>query len=146
MEITTNSPMETEELGKRLALHLVNENKIPSFISLFGEMGVGKTAFVRGFCSALNTSGVKSPTYTIVNEYRRGDFPIFHFDMYRVESEDDLISIGFYDYLEQKGFCLCEWSENITEFIPDDALTVNIARTQNSEEQRIITLKEIESL
>ena len=111
-----------------------------------GEMGVGKTAFVRGFCSALGAVGVKSPTYTIVNEYRKGSLPVFHFDMYRVESEDDLISIGYYDYLTQKGFCLCEWSENITEFIPTDALTVTISRSEDDEQHRIITIKEIEAI
>lgn len=146
MEFITKSPTQTEEVGKKLALYLIEKNHIPAFISLCGEMGVGKTAFVRGFCYALGANGVKSPTYTIVNEYRNGKFPVFHFDMYRVESEDDLISIGYYDYLSKKGFCLCEWSENVTEFLPEDALTVTISRTQNSEEERVINIKEIDNV
>ena len=72
MEFTTKSPTETEEVGKKLALYLLDGNQVPAFIALYGEMGVGKTAFVRGFCSAVNSYGVKSPTYTIVNEYRKG--------------------------------------------------------------------------
>ncbi len=142
MEILTKSPSETEAAGKRLALSLTENKRIPSFIALFGEMGVGKTAFTRGFCEALEISGVRSPTYTIVNEYRNASVPVFHFDMYRVESEDDLISVGYYDYLEKYGFCLCEWSENIVEFLPDDAITVTISRTENHEDERIITIKE----
>ena len=143
MEILTKNPSETEEAGKKLALRLIENSKIPSFIALFGEMGVGKTAFTRGFCNALEINGVRSPTYTIVNEYRNGKIPVFHFDMYRVESEDDLISVGYYDYLEKHGFCLCEWSENIVEFLPEDAITVTVSRTSNHEEERIITIKEV---
>lgn len=142
MEVLTKNPSETEAVGKRLALSLIENKKIPSFIALFGEMGVGKTAFTRGFCDALDISGVRSPTYTIVNEYRSASIPVFHFDMYRVDSEDDLISVGYYDYIEKYGFCLCEWSENIVEFLPEDAITVTISRTTNNEEERIITVKE----
>ena len=142
MEAITKNTDETEAVGKSLALSLMEKNRHPAFIALFGEMGVGKTAFVRGFCSAINAFGIKSPTYTIVNEHNKGTLPVSHFDMYRVESEDDLISIGYYDYLEKDGFCLCEWSENIEEFIPENAIRVTISRTQNNEEERIIRIED----
>ena len=142
MEIITKNTEQTENVGKTLALSLMENNRHPAFIALFGEMGVGKTAFVRGFCSAIDAYGIKSPTYTIVNEHNKGKLPVSHFDMYRVESEDDLISIGYYDYLKKDGFCLCEWSENIEEFLPDAAIRVTISRTQNDEEERIINIED----
>ena len=104
-------------------------------------MGVGKTAFTRGFASALSLCGVRSPTYTIVNEYRNGRLPVFHFDMYRIEDEDDLTSIGFYDYLEKDGYCICEWSENIISEIPSDAISVTIKKTQKADEEREIIIE-----
>ena len=124
---------ETEKVGYELAKRLEAGGKNKAFIALFGEMGVGKTAFVRGFASYFGIRGIKSPTYSIVNEHRGADTSIFHFDMYRVESEDDLLSIGFYDYLSRRGYCIVEWSENIDEFIPEDAIFVTISRTENPE-------------
>ena len=142
MNILATNTEKTESSGKELALSLLKKGKNQAFIALFGEMGVGKTAFVRGFCSALGISSVKSPTYTIVNEYVRGSHPVFHFDMYRVGDEDDLVSIGYYDYLARDGFCLCEWSENIVEFIPNEAITVTISKTDGDEDERIIKIEE----
>jgi tRNA threonylcarbamoyladenosine biosynthesis protein TsaE len=142
MNILATNTEKTESTGKELALSLLKKGKKQAFIALFGEMGVGKTAFVRGFCSALGISSVKSPTYTIVNEYVRGSHPVFHFDMYRVGDEDDLVSIGYYDYLARDGFCLCEWSENIVEFIPNEAITVTISKTDGDEDERIIKIEE----
>ena len=98
-------------------------------------------AFTRGFASALSLCGVRSPTYTIVNEYRNGRLPVFHFDMYRIEDEDDLTSIGFYDYLEKDGYCICEWSENIISEIPSDAISVTIKKTQKADEEREIIIE-----
>ena len=128
-EFYTDSPEQTEEVGRRLAEALLTAGLARAFIALCGEMGVGKTAFTRGFARALGVSAVKSPTYTVVNEYRSGRLPIFHFDTYRIEDEDDLISIGFDDYLNRDGFALCEWSEKIREFLPQDRITVSISRT-----------------
>ena len=133
------SAKDTEVIGANLALSLCNGSRRRAFVALFGEMGVGKTAFARGFCGALGIKNIHSPTYSIVNEYRTGKVPVFHFDMYRIESEDDLLSIGFEDYLGKDGFCLCEWSENITEFIPEDAIRVTILRT-DAEDGRKITV------
>lgn len=129
----------TEALGARLALTLVNSGKDRAFIALFGEMGVGKTAFVRGFCSYLDISGVRSPTYTIVNEYR-GRVRVFHFDLYRIEDPDDLESIGFDDYVRAKGYCISEWSERIPDEIPDDAIRVTISRVADRENERNVEI------
>ena len=126
---TTASEQETEDVGAALALRLRQENIPYAFIALFGEMGVGKTAFTRGFCRALGIDGVHSPTYTVVNEYTGGEYPVLHFDMYRVESENDLYSIGFDEYLSRDGYALCEWSENIEAFLPCDAIRVTVSRT-----------------
>ena len=100
-------------------------------------MGVGKTAFTRGFASYFGITNVKSPTYTIVNEYR-GKRNIFHFDMYRIESEDDLYSIGFDEYVERDGIAIAEWSENIVDYLPPYTVFVTISRTENNENERKI--------
>ena len=131
------SAKDTEVIGANIALSLCNANRRRAFVALFGEMGVGKTAFARGFCAALGIKNIHSPTYSIVNEYRTGKVPVYHFDMYRIESEDDLLSIGFEDYLGKDGFSLCEWSENITEFIPEDAIRVTILRTDGEDGRKI---------
>ena len=103
-----------------------------------GEMGVGKTAFTRGFASYFGINSVKSPTYTIVNEYK-GRSRIFHFDMYRIESEDDLYSTGYDDYVNSDGYVIAEWSERVEELLPDDAIFVTITR-QNEEHGRKIEI------
>ena len=128
-EIITNSPEETENVGLEMA-SLVNDNlSLPPFIALYGDLGVGKTAFVRGFASVITPgAAVRSPTFSIVNEYRAKPHALFHFDMYRIESEDDLLSIGFDDYLARDGFCMTEWSENITEAIPEAVVRVHIEK------------------
>ena len=132
MIYNVNSTGATEALGARLAAALDDGGISRAFIALFGEMGVGKTAFVRGFCSHLNISGVRSPTYTIVNEYRGGTVPVFHFDMYRISGEDDLYSIGFDDYVDS-GVCLSEWSENIEFALPDEYIRVEISRVSSDD-------------
>ena len=126
---TTASEMETEDAGAALALCLRHKSIPYAFVALFGEMGVGKTAFTRGFCRALGIDSVHSPTYTVVNEYTGGEYPVLHFDMYRIESENDLLSIGFDEYLARDGYALCEWSENIEPFLPYDAIRVTLSRT-----------------
>ena len=98
--ITTHSPEETEAVGAALARLLEGDKSCPTFIAMYGDLGVGKTAFVRGLASVMAPGrGVRSPTFSLVNEYRvAGKKPLFHFDMYRIESEEDLYSIGFEDY------------------------------------------------
>ena len=120
-----------------MALSLYKSGCRRAFIAMRGEMGVGKTAFVRGFCRPLGVKAVHSPTFNVVNEYRTGKLPIFHFDMYRMESEEDLLSIGYEDYLAKDGYCLCEWSENITDSIPDGAYFVTITRTDGENGRKI---------
>lgn len=128
--IKTSSPEQTEALGAELAKKMTADGSaLPPFVALYGDLGSGKTAFVRGFTSVISpTSVVRSPTFTIVNEYRGGSLPVFHFDMYRIDGEDDLYSIGFYDYLSG-GICLCEWSENIPFALPEKYIKIEIHRT-----------------
>ncbi len=135
----TSSTEQTEDLGQRLALFLEKNNKDRAFIAMRGEMGVGKTAFTRGFARQLGICSVKSPTYTVVNEYK-GKIPLFHFDMYRIESGDDLYSIGYDDYIERRGFSIVEWSENIEDDIPADAIFVTISRCEGGEDERNIEI------
>ena len=128
-DITTNSPEETEAFGVSVAEYITNDQTAPKFIALFGDLGVGKTAFVRGLASIVAPNSiVRSPTFAIVNEYRASKSSLFHFDMYRIEDEDELYSIGFYDYLD-RGICVVEWSENITYALPDSYLRIEISKT-----------------
>ena len=125
----TASAEETEQLGADLAKQMIQDNDLPHFVALYGDLGVGKTAFVRGFTSMIAPrAGVRSPTFALVNEYRAKPLSVFHFDMYRIADEDDLVSIGFYDYLDRPGICLVEWSENIPESLPDDYIRVTIEK------------------
>ena len=130
---------ETESIGERLARMLFEKKINRAFIAMRGEMVVGKTAFSRGFCRFFGIKGVKSPTYTVVNEYR-GFTRIFHYDMYRITSEDDLISTGYDDYCEAEGFVIAEWSENIDDLIPYDAIFVSIGRLAEDENYRNIEI------
>ena len=136
----TKSPEETERVGRMLAESLDSRGIRRAFIAMRGEMGVGKTAFTRGFASHFGIAGVKSPTYTIVNEYR-GRVRIFHFDMYRIEDGDDLYSIGYDDYVETDGYCIAEWSENVEDFIPEGAIFVTVSRVAGNDEERRIDVE-----
>ena len=142
MIYNSKSSADSENVGYMLAEKLHTGGASNAFIAMRGEMGVGKTAFVRGFASYFGIRGVKSPTYSIVNEHKSDAASIFHFDMYRVESEDDLLSVGFYDYLSRNGYSIVEWSENIDEFIPSDAIFVTISRTPENENYRTIEISE----
>lgn len=130
-EIITNSPEETENVGLELAKMLENDLSLPSFVALYGDLGVGKTAFVRGFARVFSPNAlVRSPTFALVNEYpSKSGRRVFHFDMYRITDEDDLYSIGYYDYLNDGSICLVEWSENIPYAIPDEHIKVEITKT-----------------
>ena len=128
--IQTESVEQTEAFGARLAQRMLDEPSLPRYIALAGDLGVGKTAFVRGFASVIAPGApVRSPTFALVNEYRtdRRMPPVFHFDMYRITSEDDLYSIGYDDYLD-RGICLVEWSENIGYALPESYLRVEITK------------------
>ncbi len=124
----TLSAEETELLGKELSEKIEENSSLPAFVALYGDLGVGKTAFIRGFCShAAPAARVKSPTFTLVNEYKGQKRSVFHFDMYRIEDEDSLYSIGFYDYIDN-GICLTEWTENIEFALPERYIKVTIEK------------------
>ena len=128
MEYITNSPEETEALGAALATKLGPG----TIIAYRGDLGAGKTAFTRGLARGLGCKElVTSPTYTIVNEYLGGRLSLFHFDMYRLRSADDLWDIGWEDYLDRQGVCAVEWSENVPEAM-HGALTVRIEKLGDS--------------
>lgn len=131
----TNSVEETEKLGARLAQKL----KGTEVIAFFGGLGMGKTAFTRGLALGLGVKdGVSSPTFALVNEYS-GKYKIYHFDMYRVNTWDDLYSTGFFDYIDN-GVLLIEWSENIEGALPENAIRINISRGEN-DDSRIFEIK-----
>ena len=141
--IQTESVEQTEAFGARLAQRMLDEPSLPRYIALAGDLGVGKTAFVRGFASVIAPGApVRSPTFALVNEYRtdRRMPPVFHFDMYRITSEDDLYSIGYDDYLD-RGICLVEWSENIPYGMPDEFLRGLIEKRDAAlPDRRLITV------
>lgn len=138
MEIITHSAKQTELAGARLAKKL-DKN---AFIALYGDLGAGKTAFVRGLASVLTpTASVHSPTYTIVNTYKDVENTFYHFDMYRIKDEDDLYSCGFYDY--EDGFIAAEWCENIPFALPPRYTRVEINKSGGDENARIITVTEV---
>lgn len=135
MEWITNSPEETEAVGQQLGKYL----QPGAVIAYLGDLGAGKTAFTRGLARGLGaTEPVTSPTYTIVNEYLSGRIPLFHFDMYRLGSSDDLWDIGWEDYLERGGVCAVEWSENVAGAM-ENAITVRIEKL--GEDSRRITIE-----
>ena len=135
MQYITNSPAETEAVGAALARQL----QPGTVIAYRGDLGAGKTAFTRGLARGLGcTDLVTSPTFTIVNEYLSGRMPLFHFDMYRLRSSDDLWDIGWEDYLDRCGVCAVEWSENVADAM-EDAIFVTIEKT--GDESRCITIE-----
>ena len=135
MEFLTTSPTETEAIGAALGKILPPG----TVIAYRGDLGAGKTAFTRGLAKGLGcTEIVTSPTYTIVNEYLGGRIPLFHFDMYRLRSSDDLFDIGWEDYLDRGGVCAVEWSENVEDAL-EGAIDVTIEKT--GEESRRITIE-----
>ena len=144
-EIETASAEETEAFGASLAEKMMNDPSIPPFIALYGDLGVGKTAFVRGFASVIAPGAiVRSPTFALVNEYRAKPRSLFHFDMYRIADEDDLYSIAFYDYQDRNGICLVEWSENIPYALPEQYLRVSIEKNRtDSPDNRLISVQTI---
>ena len=141
MTYRVTSDVETARIGRQLAEKLTQLNKKRAYIAMRGEMGVGKTVFTRGFVSHFGHANVKSPTYTIVNEYRPAGTRVYHFDLYRIEDGDDLESIGYHDYVESNAYCIVEWSERVPEYIPEDAITVTISRVSDDEAARDIEIE-----
>ncbi len=134
----TTSEKETENI----AIELASELKSGDFLAFYGDLGSGKTAFIRGlasvFCPGVRVS---SPTYAIVNEYR-GKTNIFHFDMYRITDDDSLYSTGFYDYFDRNGIIAAEWCENIPFALPDRYYEIRFEKTSETERKIEITLHE----
>lgn len=137
MEFITRSPQETERLGAALAQYLLPGD----VLAYTGDLGAGKTAFTRGLAAGLGiTDRVTSPTYTVVNEYLSGRLPLFHFDMYRLHSADELFDIGWEDYLTRGGVCAVEWSENVEEALKDP-IRVELRKVDDDPEQRVISIE-----
>ncbi len=145
-EIISENVECTEDLGATLSSFIFGDSSLPRFIAMYGDLGVGKTAFVRGFCKE-HCAGitVKSPTFALVNEYKcipndQNIKKICHFDMYRVTDEDDLYSIGYDDYLRDENICIAEWCELIPYALPNERIEVCIDKV-DFENKRKITLK-----
>lgn len=133
----SDSPGETEKIASNLAQNALSRK----YVCLTGELGAGKTAFTRGLVAALcpeKQNEVRSPTFSVVNEYAGEQTAVFHFDFYRLRDEDDLISTGFYDYETRKGVIVAEWGELFPEVFPEDALFIEI--TPEGETKRRITV------
>lgn len=129
-EYISSSPKETEKIAFRFAKNL----KGGEVIAYLGGLGMGKTCFTRGLAKGLGFDGyVTSPTFALVNEYRGGKLPLFHFDMYRVSTEFDLYSTGYFDYLSEDGIIAVEWSENIESVLEDKTIFVKIERLSDTE-------------
>ena len=128
MKLITYDETETEQAGAKFAEKL----RAGDVVALFGGLGAGKTAFVRGMCRGLGIEcQVSSPTFTIVNEYP-GKIPLFHFDMYRLNSADELFDIGWEDYIERGGICAVEWSENVKEAFFPGTIKVSIKKIDDN--------------
>ena len=135
MTYYTHSELETEQLAEQLAPLL----RPGTVIAFDGDLGAGKTAFTRGLARGLGiTDRVTSPTYTIVNEYD-GPVPLFHFDMYRLSSSEELFDIGWEDYLDRGGILAVEWSERVSDAL-EDPVRISIQRT-GGENDRCITIE-----
>ena len=142
MRFLTHSALETERVGSRLAAQL----RAGDVIAYYGGLGAGKTAFTRGLAAGLGvTDTVTSPTYTIVNEYMSGRIPLFHFDMYRLCSSEELFDIGWEDYLARGGVCAVEWSENVEDALTG-AIRVTIETLGTDPDARVITITGGETL
>lgn len=135
----SSSDTYTYSVGAKLGELILNSDQKHAFVAVYGDLGAGKTVFTRGFASVTSPgSRVKSPTYTIVNEYLKGNVPVYHFDFYRIESTDELYGIGFDDYVHG-GICIAEWCEKLGSEIPKDVICVDIKKSGDSE--RIITVE-----
>ncbi len=142
----TETPSETEQCGAALAAYLLEHEKNGAFCAMYGDLGAGKTAFVRGAATVIAPgAAVQSPTYTIVNEYKGKNGLLLHFDMYRIDSEDDLDSIDFWTYLDRASYAFAEWSEKIPYAIPACFYKIVIEKCGAEAEARHITVTKLES-
>lgn len=142
LSINTSSVNETEDIGYELAKELISDKNAPRFVAMYGDLGVGKTAFVRGFCKELcPLSAVRSPTFALVNDYKHNGKHVYHFDMYRIKDDDDLYSIGFYDYLDSGELCIAEWCELIPYALPDEYIKVEISKLDDGNGRNITISK-----
>ena len=142
-QIQTHSFEQTESIGAEIAKMMLEDSDVPRFVALEGDLGVGKTVFVRGFTSVVApNSAVRSPTFALVNEYKNKQTgkAVYHFDVYRIADEDDLYSIGFYDYLRDDILCIAEWCELIPYALPDNYIRVEITK-QDFESKRNISIE-----
>ncbi len=141
MEHYARSQAETEAIGEALARRLPPA----SVVAFTGDLGAGKTTFVRGMARGLGiTQRVTSPTFTIVHEYEGGSLPLFHFDMYRLSSAEELFDIGWEDYLSRGGICAVEWSERVQAALLEEPCVWVDIRRGRGEDERIITMREEE--
>lgn len=135
-EYFSDSPQETVNI----AAHLADALKSGDVIAFTGDLGAGKTCFTKGLASGLGYKGmVTSPTFALINEYVGGRLPIYHFDMYRVASYDDLYSTGYFDYENSGGILVVEWCENISEVLPDNTIYINIENLGENKRKIVIT-------
>ena len=132
----SNSPDETEAIGRRLAEHI----GVGSVLALKGDLGSGKTSFVKGLVAGLGASaGVTSPTFTILHEYQGGRLPVYHFDFFRVEDRQSVEGLGLDDYFFGDGLSVIEWADRFPEFIPEQARWILFEI--ESENQRAISVQ-----
>ena len=144
IELITDCAEMTENVGRELATELQNNTILPRFVAMYGDLGVGKTAFVRGFCSEIcPSSTVKSPTFALVNDYRAsgaagGIKRVYHFDMYRISGWDDLYTTGYFEALDSNGVVIVEWSENIESALPEHYISITIENISENERRVIV--------
>ena len=138
MQFETNSPEETFALGERIG----KEARAGDICTLAGDLGAGKTVFAKGVAAGLGVrEHVSSPTFTILQEYRDGRLPLYHFDVYRIEDPEEMYEVGLADYLHGDGVCLIEWAERIAELLPEETIRVTIRRdAQRGNDYRQIDL------
>ena len=137
MELLSHSPEDTEDIGARLAEQL----EPGAVVAFTGDLGAGKTAFTRGLARGLGIPDrITSPTFTIVNEYEGGRLPLFHFDLYRMDSPEELFDIGWEEYLARGGVCAVEWSEHAQDAFEEEPIWVDIRRGE-SDDQRLISIR-----
>lgn len=126
---------------KKIAFHFANQLHPGDILCLYGDLGVGKTAFVQGLAEGLHiVDYITSPTFTIVNEHK-GTFPLYHFDVYRIDDADEMYEIGFEDYLNGDGICVIEWSEKIENILPEQRYEISISKDDaENENYRLINI------
>lgn len=137
--ITTKSAEETINTGVEIAKHLGDK----SVVALYGDLGSGKTQLIKGICKGLGVEEtVNSPTFIIVNEYSSPSFPkIYHFDLYRMKTQDEILNIGFDDYITTGNIVLIEWPEHVEDILPRDTIKIHLAHTSANENERWIRLE-----